>query len=221
MVIIFDGRGLALLYANPEALNARLGFSVALIFIFYLLVTSLIVPSVAILVWDLLWQTFAFRLHKLDLPTLWRNGYVRLSEVSKEAHISKESYFLELEKEEKAKNEEEKHAHLYYLSFWCFALFAFDLFYDRASAATLVQHLYLASPDGRGLLYAIAVLIASFAALVWHFSKENYQFVYCPSLARKHVETLEKNEGEKREAWDRLKRGRVTGRSLSTPPDLP
>jgi Na+/phosphate symporter len=46
-VIIFDGRGLASLSANSEVLNAGLAFSVALTFVFYLLVTSLIVPRVA------------------------------------------------------------------------------------------------------------------------------------------------------------------------------
>jgi hypothetical protein len=204
-MVIFDGRGLASLYANPEALNVSLALRIALIFVFYLLFTSLIVPSVAVFVWDLLWQTFAYRLHKLDLPTIWRNGYVRLSEVSEEAHTSKEPYLLELEKEEKAKNEEENHIQLYYLSFWCFVLAAFDLFYDRSSGMTLLQHIYLASPDGRGLLYGIIILIGSFFALVWHFSKDTWEFVYCPSLAQKHVETLDENEARIREVRSRTR----------------
>jgi hypothetical protein len=99
-MVISDGQGLASLLANPETLNTSLALRVDLIFVSYLLVTSLIVPFVAILVWDLLWQTFAFRLHKLDLPTLWRNGYVWFSEVSREAHTSKEPYLLELEEDE-------------------------------------------------------------------------------------------------------------------------
>jgi hypothetical protein len=184
-MVISDGRGLASLYANPDALNASFAFRVALIFVFYLLVTSLIVPPVATRVWDLLWQTFAFRLNKLDLhlPTLWRNGYVPLSEVSKEAHTSKEPYLLELEKEEKANAKEKKHIQLYHLSFWCFVLTAFDFFYDPVSGKTLLQHI----TDGRVLLYGIITLMVSFVALVWHFSKSTHKFVYCPSLAQKHL----------------------------------
>jgi hypothetical protein len=170
-MVVTDERGLAWLYAQPEELRAGLAIRIALILAFYLLVTSLIVPRVAVFVWELLWQSFAYRIHKLDLVTVWRNGFVWASELSREA---------------------------------------VDVFYDQAAGATLLQHLYLASPDGRGLLYAVIILIGSFAAL-WHFSKETSDFAYCPSLAKKHIEERVKNLAERREV--RIRAG--------LPPDSP
>ena len=199
-MVVSSGSGLYSLYANPDALRINLVPDFILMFVFFSLFMSIAMPLIAEVVRQILilcFHSIWFRMtyDAQHIPSMWRAGYVRLHQISREAHATRDEYFLELEKEAKAKEREnrEQRFRLLFLSISCLVLSGYNLFYDRASHATLLQHIERAIPQD-GLL-AMFLLIGVFLVLsAWLTLGDHETYVYCPSIARKNVEEIEENE---------------------------
>jgi len=115
-------------------------------------------------------------------------GHVLVHDISKEAHSTKEQYFLDLEKDAKETERDikEKLFRLFLLSTSCCVLSAFDLIYSQgllwriAQAVAERDHLWI-------LVLPFAFLGAAVFFALW---EDKPVLVYCPSLAQKLREDL-------------------------------
>lgn len=199
-MVLSSGSELYNLYVNPDALRISLALDFILIFVFFSLFMSLAMPLIAeivrqilILCFGAIWVKMAYDTERLR--SMWRAGFVRPHEIRKEAHSSKDEYLLELEKEATTKEREnrEQRFRLLSLSISSLVLSGYNLFHDRASHATLLQHIERAIPQD-GLL-AMFLLICVFLVMsVWLTLGDHDVYVYCPSIARKNVKEIEENE---------------------------
>jgi hypothetical protein len=208
-MVVSSGRGLYDLYANPDTLRMNLALDFILIFVFFSLFMSIAMPLTAELVRQILILCFHSIWFKLTydaerIPSLWRAGYVRPYRISKEAHSTKDEYFLELEKEakEKEREAEEQRLRLNFLSISCFVLSMYNLLYGRASHANLLQHIGQAIPDD-GILLILLLPIVFLALATWLTLGEHDVYIYCPSLAQEYVDEIEKNNEIRRKLRDR------------------
>ena len=100
-MLVSHGSGLASLYANPGALKVDLVLEVALIFVFFSLFMSFIVPVFTMVLQGLVQESpLSPPGRQLDRLRFMRDaGFVRVDDVRKAAHSTQDQYLLDLEKE--------------------------------------------------------------------------------------------------------------------------
>jgi hypothetical protein len=230
MVVSGGSGGLYDFYADSTALSVNLVLDVTLIFVFFSLFMSM--PMAMPLIAELVRQILILCFHSIvfhitynedHVRSMWRAGYVQPYRISREAHSTRDQYFLDSEKEATAKEREasDRNVRLNFLTISCLVLSAFNLFYDRASHATLLQHIERAIPHN-GLLWMLVLLMMFLAFAVWLTVGNHDVYACCPSLAREYVEDLEKNLAEGRRLRELADQARFSKEGGDfRPPDLP
>ena len=149
VMLVSHGSGLASLYANPGALKVDLVLEVALIFVFFSLFMSFIVPVFTMVLQGLVQESpLSPPGRQLDRLRFMRDaGFVRVDDVRKAAHSTQDQYLLDLEKEAKEtrRQTEEQLFRLSILSTSCLLLSGFNLLYSPAS---LLRQIGRAIPQG-------------------------------------------------------------------------
>lgn len=199
-MVLSSGKGLFNLYENSDQLRINTVLDFALIFVFFSLFMSIAMPLIAevvrqalILCFDSIWFRVTYEASRMQ--SMWRAGYVQPYRISQEAHSTRDEYFLKLEKEAKEKEQEaeKQRFRLLFLSISCFVLSTYNFFYDRASNASLLQHIERVFPE-HGLLAMLLLIVVFLAMAMWLTLGDHDVYVYCPSLAQNYVEELEKNQ---------------------------
>ncbi len=168
-----SGKVLYDLRMNPSAFSIDLLFDFVLAFVFFslfmsivMLIITKVVRQTLILCFYPIWFRVTYDAQRV--PSLWRAGYVRHRKVIEEAHLIKDEYFRELEKEAKEKERElsEQRSRLLLLSISCLVLSAYNFPHNYVSNASLLQHIGRAIPE-HGLLTITMLLLVGVFLAVW------------------------------------------------------